>query len=78
LGKALRPHLERLATQAVQADKVAQDIEAIDAIAAIVIAELRRQDLSAAPNDYLEPHAYQIRRGIQDPEIKALHVMTGV
>jgi len=44
----------------------------------LVVEELRRQELSFAPNDYLEPHAYQVRRGIQDAELRALHIMQGV
>ncbi len=78
LGQALYPLLTRLTTQGIDPDKVADTVELVDEIAALVIAELRRQELSFAPNDYLEPHAYQIRRHIQDPAIKELHVMTGV
>ena len=78
LGRKLHPLLTRLSTEGVNANKVADTVALIDEIAKLVIDELRKEELTFAPNDYLEPHAYQIRRHIQDEEIKALHVMAGV
>ena len=51
--------------------------EAIEAVSAAVIAELKRQGLTAGNWDYLEPHAYEIMKHISDGEIAALHVMEG-
>ena len=48
-----------------------------EAVAAAVIAELRAQELSAGPWDYLEPHAYEVMKRIENGEIAALHVMEG-
>ena len=49
----------------------------IEDICATVSAELRAQGLSDGTWDYLEPHAFAVQRGIQNPEIRALHVMEG-
>jgi hypothetical protein len=51
--------------------------ETIEAVSAAVIAELRRQGLTAGTWDYLEPHAYEITKHIRSAEIAALHVMEG-
>ena len=51
--------------------------EDIEAVAAAVIAELRAQGLTAGTWDYLEPHAYEVMKHIENGEIAALHVMEG-
>ena len=51
--------------------------EDVEAVAAAVIAELRAQGLSAGTWDFLEPHAYEVMRRIENGEIAALHVMEG-
>ena len=51
--------------------------EKIEEVSSAVIAELRREELTAGTWDYLEPHAYEVMRRIRDPEIAALHVMEG-
>ena len=78
LGRAVQPHLQALLTRAHSAQTLGEDSALVDEVCRLVVAELRRQELSFAPNDYLEPHAYQVRRGIQDPELRALHIMQGV
>lgn len=42
-----------------------------------VIRVLREQDLSDAASDFLEPHAFAVQERIENPEIRALHVMEG-
>ena len=49
----------------------------IEDICATVSAELRAQSLSDGTWDYLEPHAFAVQGKIQNPEIRALHVMEG-
>ena len=49
----------------------------IEDICATVSAELRAQELSDGSWDYLEPHAFAVQGRIQNPEIRALHVMEG-
>ena len=51
--------------------------ETIEAVCGRIAQELRRQGLSDGPWEYLEPHAYQVMKGIRDPDIAALHVMEG-
>ena len=51
--------------------------ETIESISAAVIAELKRQGLTAGNWDFLEPHAYEIMKHIRDGEIASLHVMEG-
>ncbi len=46
-------------------------------ICANVIAALRTQELSDAESDFLEAHAFAVQERIEDPEIRALHVMEG-
>ena len=49
----------------------------IEDICATVSAELCAQGLSDGTWDYLEPHAFAVQGKIQNPEIRALHVMEG-
>jgi hypothetical protein len=49
----------------------------IEDVCATVAAELRAQGLSDGAWDYLEPHAFAVQGRIQNPEIRALHVMEG-
>ena len=49
----------------------------IEDVCATVAAELRAQALSDGAWDYLEPHAFAVQGRIQNPEIRALHVMEG-
>ena len=49
----------------------------VEDICANVIAELRAQGLSDGGWDFLEPHAFAVRERIENPEIRALHVMEG-
>jgi hypothetical protein len=78
LGVAVKPHLTTLLTRAHSAATLGEDVALIDEVARMVADALRAQGLSYAPNDYLEPHAYQVRRHIVDAELRALHIMQGV
>ena len=49
----------------------------IEDICAAVIRELQKQGLSCGNWDYLEPHALHIMEHIENPEIRAMHVMEG-
>ena len=47
----------------------------VETAAAKMIEVFKIQGLSDYPSEFLEPHAYEILRGIQDPEIRNMHVM---
>ena len=47
----------------------------IETAAANMIDVLKAQGLSDYPSDFLEPHAYEIQRRIEDPELRNMHVM---
>ena len=50
----------------------------IEDVCAQVAAELRAQGLSHGTSDYLEPHALEIAAHIENPEIRAMHLMEGI
>ena len=58
-------------------DRHTQNARDIEFISAVVIDELRRQNLSNSTADYLEPHAHAVAAQIQNPEISALHLLEG-
>ena len=78
LGRRVEADLSALLARAHTAAKLGEDAALIDGVCRVVAEELRRQGLSAAPNDYLEPHAYQVRRLIADEELRSMHIMHGV
>lgn len=78
LGQAIAPDLEALLVAAHGPATLGQDADTIERICAVVRAYLQAQGLSDAPDDYLLPHAKQLRRHIADPEVRALHLMAGV
>lgn len=49
----------------------------IEDICAAVIRQLSAQGLSGGGWDYLEPHAFEIMERIENPQIRALHVLEG-
>ena len=51
--------------------------ERIEAVSAAVIETLRTQGLTEGRWDFLEPHAYELMKHIENPEIAGLHVMEG-
>ena len=73
----MAPALEFLLTG--ENDPAGQKTKAgvIEDISARVIAELKAQGLSDGGWDYLEPHAFAILERIENPQIRALHIMEG-
>ncbi len=49
--------------------------ELVEDICAQVVKELKRQGLTCGSWDYLEPHALDLMEHIENPQIRALHVM---
>ena len=58
-------------------DEAGQRLKAqvVEDICAQVVGELRRQKLTCGSWDYLEPHAHDLMEHIENPQIRALHVM---
>lgn len=73
----LREALEFLLLSENSEDGVRLKAQLVEDVCAQVIAELRRQGLSHGAWDYLEPHAREIMNSIEDPAIRALHIMDG-
>ena len=73
----LRPALDFLLIG--ENDAAGQQTKAgvIEDICAAVIRQLQAQGLSGGDWDYLEPHAFAIMDTIENPEIRALHIMEG-
>lgn len=76
LGK-MRQALEFLLTGANDTGSQRRKAALIEDICAAVIKELQAQHLSGGGWDYLEPHAFAVMEHIENPEIRALHVMEG-
>ena len=49
--------------------------QVVEDICVQVVGELRRQRLTCGSWDYLEPHAHDLMEHIENPQIRALHVM---
>ncbi len=71
---SLRPALEFLLSG--EGD-TALRLGVIEDLCATVAGELRAQGLSEGNWDYLEPHAFAVQGKIENPQIRALHVMEG-
>lgn len=52
-------------------------VQVIEDICAQVVKELQHQKLTCGNWGYLEPHAHDIMEHIENPQIRALHVMEG-
>ena len=52
--------------------------QSIETVSARVLAELKRQGLTDAPGDFLEPHAYRINETISSAQIRTLHILYAV
>ena len=70
--------LEYLLTTDNDADLAAAKADVIEGLAADVIAEIRRPGLTAADCGDLEKHAYSVNDGIQDGELRNLHVLAAI
>lgn len=49
--------------------------QVVEDICACIVKELKAQELSCGNWDYLEPHAHHIMSHIENPQIRALHIM---
>ncbi len=49
----------------------------IEDICAGIAAEMKRQNLTDAVSDYMEPHAFSVMEHIENAQIRSLHVMEG-
>lgn len=71
--------LEFLLTADNEPDGQKLKIAVIEDICASVTAQLKVQELTCGSWDYLEPHALDMmRHHIQNPQIRAMHVMEGI
>ena len=73
----MKDALEFLLTGANDRDGQGLKAAVIEDLCAAVIRELQAQGLSGGGWDYLEPHAFAIMEQIENPEIRAMHVMEG-
>lgn len=71
----LREPLEFLLTGGNDSAGQKLKAELVEDICAQVVRELRTQGLSCGSWDYLEPHALDLMEHIENPQIRALHVM---
>lgn len=70
--------MEYLLTTDNEAPQAEEKRRAIEGTAADVIAELRRQGLSALDGDDLEAHAYAVNDAIGDGDIRNMHILAAV
>ncbi len=70
--------LEYLLTTDNEPERAKDKTEVIEGIAADVIGELVRQNLTSAACGDLEKHAYSIQDGIRDGELRNLHILTAL
>jgi hypothetical protein len=52
-------------------------VRIIEKLCFMVKGKLKEEGLSACPGDFLADHAEEVMKHIQDPAIRALHVMYG-
>lgn len=73
----LRGALEFLLTG--ENDETGRAVKAgvVEDLCAAVIRQLKAQGLSDGDWDYLEPHAFRIQQQIQNPRLRAMHIMEG-
>lgn len=73
----LRPALDYLLTADNDGSGRVTKAGVVEDICAAVVRELNAQQLTDGDWDYLENHAFRLMDRIQNPEIRALHVMEG-
>ena len=73
----IKEPLEYLLTGENGEDGIRLKAQLIEDICANVALELKNQQLTHSSRDFLEMHAYEIMEHIENPEIRALHVMEG-
>ncbi len=76
LGDLCEP-LEFLLTGENGGEADALKAQLVEDVCASVARALRAQELSHAAGDYLEAHAFDVQEHIENPAIRALHIMEG-
>ena len=76
LGELAEP-LEFLLTGENGGEGDALKSQLVEDICASVLRELRTQNLTHGGGDYLEQHAFEVQEHIENPAIRALHIMEG-
>lgn len=71
LGKNIAPLIEQLAGD-IPFDK---KVDIIESVSAAIIKELRSEGLSESSSDFLLQHAEEVQSRIEDPQIRAMHLM---
>lgn len=69
----LADSLEFLLAEGVREEQLAREI--IEDICGLVIGELKKRGLAAGNWDYLEPYGLELMEQIENPKIRALHVL---
>lgn len=69
--------LDELLTKSWSETGKAQKADLIEDICSEIIDELKAQKLTQVSADYLETHAFSIMQKIENPQIRALHVLQG-
>ncbi len=72
LGKKLAPKIEALATGSKEFHEI---VDIIEEISVAIIKELKAEGLSASDSDFLLQHAEEVQSRIEDPQIRAMHLM---
>lgn len=57
-----------------EAGLISRKTRAVERVAAYFINRLKDEGLSASSSSYLEPHAYEVRAGIEDSELKGISI----
>ena len=70
--------LEYLITTDNESENSEEKYNIIEGIASDVIGELIDEGLTKANCSDLEKHAYSVNDGIEDPEIRNMHVLSGI
>jgi len=76
LGDLCEP-LEFLLTGENGGEADALKAQLVEDICASVVRELRGEQLTHASGDYLEEHAFSVQEHIENPAIRAMHIMEG-
>ena len=73
----MKDALEFLLTGEQDEEGVKVKLGVIEDICAEIAAEMKKQHLTDADSDYLEPHAFSVMEHIENAQIRSLHVMEG-
>ncbi len=72
---ALQNSLTALLTEGNDATQVKNKQQTIEIICQEIIKELKKQNLTEGSWDYLEPHALSVMEHIENPQIRAMHLL---